>query len=285
MRKSTITFLLMCFLSMSIKAIDIQSLVNSLPEYGGTINLPASTIEIETPIVINKDNTRLIGTNTIIRLKNHANCPVIIIGGPRNNPTNIVRNIMINNIIIDGNRTNQDRETWKLSGEGANIRNNGIVIQSAENVTVDSVVCKNCRSGGIVTTLNDRWLTIKNVECYNNQFDGIGAYLTENSIFENIYLHDNVCAGMSVDLYFNHNTVVNAVLENNDIGVFMRSSHSNKFTNVLLTSNKKYAVFLADSLLSATSNCTSNTFNSLILSNNVVKINNSSCTNNTFTLR
>ena len=66
-------------------------------------------------------------------LRTDANCPVIILGEPVNNPQQTVKNLRVSGLFIDGNRYRQQRELWRLQGEGSEIRNNGITVQNVSD--------------------------------------------------------------------------------------------------------------------------------------------------------
>ena len=174
-----------------------------------------------------------------------ANCPVIILGEPVNHPQTTVRFLRVSDLFIDGNRMHQQRELWRLSGEGSQIRNNGITVQDVSDSTVEHVTAARCRSGGLVTTLDVRRLTVRGLDAFDNQFDGLACYHTTDSLFTELYLHDNPGAGISLDLAFNHNVISNAVLVANDLGIFMRASRDNQFQDVSIRNSHHYGVFMA----------------------------------------
>lgn len=205
---------------------EIQAALDALPAGGGTVVLPPGQIVVRQPIVLQRDGQALRGSGvaTVLRLADQANCPVIIMGQPVNHPPAVVRNLWVGDLFIDGNRQLQMRELWKLHGEGSAIRNNGITIQSVSDSTVEHITCAHNRSGGVVTTLGVARLTVRDLTAFDNEFDGLACYLTTDSVFTDLNLHDNPGAGISLDLAFNNNVISNAVLNANDIGIFMRSS-------------------------------------------------------------
>ena len=146
---------------------------------------------------------------------------------------------------VDGNRIHQQRELWRLTGEGSEIRNNGITVQGVSDSAVEDVTCARCRSGGLVTTRGVRRLTVRNLAAFDNEFDGLACYQTEDCLFTGLNLHDNQGAGISLDLDFNGNVVSNAVLTANDLGVFMRASRGNQFCDVSIRNSRHYGVFMA----------------------------------------
>ena len=105
----------------------------------------AGTVLVTKPMYIGS-NIHIHDTTFI--LADHANCPVIIIGAPFNEQ---VTNVVINNVVIDGDMQNQDRELYHNSDFGP-INNDGILVQNASGVTISNVVIHSCRSGGLVST-------------------------------------------------------------------------------------------------------------------------------------
>jgi hypothetical protein len=274
------------FLSTNATSLEIQKALDVLPVGGGAVYLPSGEFSITQPIVLERDNQTLRGSgeSTILRLAAGANCPVIILGEPVNFPRHTVKNLCVANLQIDGNRFQQSRELWQLSGEGSEIRNNGIVIQRVSDSLVQDVVCARCRSGGLVTTLNVRNLIVRKLTAFDNEFDGLACYETRYSIFTDLYLHDNPCAGISLDLAFNENTISNAVLVGNNLGVFMRESRNNQFYNVTIQNSHRFGVFMAGHLEQATqTDCIDNAFTNLSAKNcggPAFRVNNVTCTNN-----
>jgi hypothetical protein len=272
---------------------EIQEALNSLPESGGEVVLPPGEISIRQPIVLSRDfqTLRGAGAATILRLADNANCPVIILGEPVNNPTQMVTGLCVRDLFIDGNRNHQTRELWRPSGEGSDIRNNGITVQAVTDALVRNVTTARCRSGGLVTTRKVVRLTVNGLDSFDNQFDGLACYQTEDSLFKNLSLHDNPGAGISLDLAFNHNVISNAVLRANDLGVFMRSSRDNKFHNVSIENSHHHGVFMADAVVQTNvgwepepmSECTYNSFTNLSANNcggAAFRVNDTTCTNN-----
>ncbi len=280
-------------LSAGISGQQIQQALDSLPATGGEVIVPAGKIEIHQPIILSRDNQTLRGDGnaTILHLADNANCPVIILGEPVNAPSRSVRHLLVTGFFIDGNRVHQDRELWHLTGEGSQIRNNGITVQGINDSVVENVTIARCRSGGLVTTRNIRQLTVRGLESFDNQFDGLACYQTENSFFTGLNLHDNPGAGISLDLAFNCNVVSNAVLVANDLGIFMRASRDNQFFNVTIRDSRHHGVFMAHTERRTANGwgpvpqteCVYNDFTNLIALNcggAAFRVNNTTCTNN-----
>ena len=273
---------------------EIQSALDALPESGGEVVLPPGNISIRQPVMLRRDFQTLRGSGaaTVLRLADNANCPVIILGEPVNHPQQAVKNLCVRDLFIDGNRRGQQRELWRLAGEGSQIRNNGITVQGVTDSVIAHVTSARCRSGGLVTTRDVRRLTERHLEAFDNEFDGLACYQTEDCLFTDLFLHDNPGAGISLDLAFNHNVISNAVLTANDLGVFMRSSFDNQFHNVSIRDCRDHGVFMAHAEVETAlgwtpapkTGCTYNAFTNLIAVNcggAAFRVNNATCTNNT----
>jgi hypothetical protein len=280
-------------LAVGAAGVQIQRALDLLPESGGEVVLPAGVFTIYQPIVLRRDHQTLrgAGKRTILQLADGANCPIIIMGEPVNNPQHTIRYLCVNNLFIDGNRSHQQRELWRLSGEGSQIRNNGITVQDVTDSVVEDVTCARCRSGGLVTTRGVRRLTVRDLTAFDNEFDGLACYRTEDSLFTELNLHDNPGAGISLDLAFNNNTISNALLVANDLGIFMRASRGNKFYNISIQDSRHYGVFMAHAERQTVrgwapvprTECVHNAFTNLVASNcggAAFRVNDTTCTNN-----
>jgi polygalacturonase len=272
---------------------EIQRALDALPESGGEVVLPPGEIFIRQPVVLRRDFQTLRGSGlaTVLWLADDANCPVIIMGEPVNSPKQTVKNLRVGDFFIDGNRSHQQREVWKLRGEGSEIRNNGITVQGVSDSVIQNVTSARNRSGGLVTTRDVRRLTVRGLDAFDNEFDGLACYQTEDCLFTDLYLHDNPGAGISLDLAFNHNVISNAVLNANDLGVFMRASRNNQFCNVSIRNSHHHGVFMAHAETQTAhgwspapeTECAQNSFTNLIAVNcggAAFRINDNSCTNN-----
>jgi len=158
------------------------------------------------------------------------------------------------------------------------------------DVAVEHVSCCRCRSGGLVAA-EVRRLHVNDFDAYDNQFDGLACYQTEESHFEGLRLHDNLAAGISLDLSFNHNIITNAVLAGNDLGIFMRHSRDNAFKGLTISKSHHHGVFMAQTSaptvkgwqVSPGTQCIGNNFENLLINDcggTAFLVNDASCTNN-----
>jgi parallel beta-helix repeat protein len=227
--------------------VEIQRALDQLPAGGGTVILPPGIYEIHHPVILNRNGMTLSGSGdrTILRLADQADCPVVVLGSTLGHPKQILHDLRLSDLVIDGNRTHQLYEQWRDPLNTSGIQNNGIMIQAVSNSIVERVVAAHCRSGGLVTANRTRNLTVRDFTSFDNQFDGLACYETENSVFTKLDLHDNQCAGISLDLDFNHNVISDSTLTSNDLGIFMRESRGNQFRNLTIGQSRHDGVFLA----------------------------------------
>jgi Periplasmic copper-binding protein (NosD) len=271
---------------------EIQTALDRSPE-GGEVLLAPGTYPIYSPLILWRDHVTLRGSGpgTILRLADKANCPVVILGSPLTSSGHATTQLTLADLVIDGNRLNQQTEFWRSATDGSQLNNNGIDVWEVNDSTVESVTCHSCRSGGLVTAVTKQ-LTVHDFTAFDNQFDGLACYQTEESHFSGLNLHDNLAAGISLDLSFNHNVISDAELTANDLGVFMRNSRDNVFQDLTITKSKNYGVFMAQTAgvlagvwqLCPGTECTGNKFEGLTITNcggKAFLIKDPACTDNT----
>ena len=270
---------------------NIQSALDALPG-GGEVFLGPGTYVIGRPIVLQRDflTLRGSGSQTILYLKDKANCPVVILGAP-DRQAKATTQLRLADLLIDGNRDHQQVELWRMAKDGSLINNNGVDVRHVTVSVVENVTCCRCRSGGLVTSGGNRKLTIRQFTAFNNEFDGLACYETEESEFSGLSLYDNHAAGISLDLAFNNNVIDRATLTRNDLGIFMRHARDNSFKNLTIRGSRNHGVFIAQVAEETVAGwkhfpgteCTGNRFAGVDISNcggNAVRINDVTCTNN-----
>ncbi len=273
---------------------DIQHAIDALPGGGGAVIVRGGTYACSAPIVIDRNNVSLRGSGggTVLRLANHANRPVLILGQTTATPSVTRRNIDVADLAIDGNRAQQDFECSNGPCSGSDyLRNNGISVRRVEDAAVEHVSVRNAKSGGLVAELGSRRLTVRDFTTSGSEFDGLAAYQTQDSLFTGLNLHDNDGAGLSFDIDFNNNVISDSVLAaNGDVGIFMRDSSDNLFTDVAIRDSGSYGAFLAQVDGDTTKPASGNTFSSMMISRSSqgpgtgdgygMRVNDASCTDN-----
>ena len=269
----------------------IQKALDALPPNGEVV-LSAGTYEISRPLLLRHDYQTLRGSGpaTILHLADGADCPVVILGPPMTQTGRPAAHLRLADLRIDGNRKNQKLELWRIAGDGSEFNNNGVQIWNVTDAAVEHVVCCHCRSGGLFTTAVRR-LQVNDLDSYDNQFDGLACYQTGESRFDGLRLHDNLAAGISLDLDFSHNFITNAVLADNDLGIFMRDSRNNSFQGLTISKSHHDGVFMAQAAtytakgwrLCPDTQCIGNNFERLVVNDcggKAFEVNDASCTNN-----
>lgn len=268
----------------------IHAALAALPAGGGVVELGAGTFRISQPIFLDRNHVELRGqgADTRLVLATRANCPVIVIGRRSTPPDRLVRGVTVRGLFIDGNRTEQEFECWGGPCDERNqtaLRNNGITVRGAEDVLVEDVVTCRARSGGIVLEKGCRRVRIHRLEAFENEFDGVAAYETEDSEFTHLRLHHNRSAGFSFDWRFNHNRVADATAEDNGSqGIFMRDAIANTFERLVLRNNGEQGVFMAETRTLPGTACRYNRFVGATITGNRtqgIRINDASCNPNT----
>ena len=162
---------------------EIQKALDGLAD-GGEVVLAPGTYKIHQPIVLRHDyrTLREAGPETILVLADNANCPVVIIGAPSQPTPRTTEHLRLADLQIDGNRTNQQQELWRVACDGSVLNNNGVDIWAVNNAVVENVVCCRCRSGGLVAA-QARRMEVRNYTAFDNEYDGLACYLTEESLF------------------------------------------------------------------------------------------------------
>jgi hypothetical protein len=164
------------------------------------------------------------------------------------------------------------------------LRNNGISIRRCVDCVVQSVTVYGAMSGGLVTELGCRRLTIRDYTSYDNEFDGLAGYETEDSTFSGIHLYGNKAAGISTDIKFNNNKFYDVTIaDNRTVGIFMRDSLDNSFTNLHIRDSVQHGIFLAQVNTDPSTAATGNTFTGVVISRSGgmgILANDASCINN-----
>lgn len=265
----------------------IQNAINDLPPEGGQVFIQAGTYTCKAPIIIDRDNIELHGEGpaTLLRLADGANVPMLILGQTIPVPTATRHNIVVADLTIDGNR---QKQTFECSGGDCTssnpLRNNAITLRRVTDARIERVTVFGARSGGLVSELTCRRLTIRDFTSFDNHFDGLAGYETEDSILSGLYLHDNLAAGFSFDIAFNNNIITDTVISGSGkVGIFMRDSRDNLFKGLQIRNSGEHGVFLAQVDSDDTKPASGNTFIGIVVSASKgagLRVNDLSCVNN-----
>lgn len=258
----------------------IQAAIGNLPQQGGQVIVQAGSYFCPEPIVIDRDKVDLRGQGpaTVLHLVDGANSPVLVLGQTDPSPTVTRSNIHVSDLVIDGNRENQTNECWGGPCETHPIRNNGITVRRVSDVLIERVTVFGARSGGLVSELGCQRLTVSDFTSFDNHFDGLAGYETEDSRFSGLYLFNNCAAGLSFDSRFDNNLIndvlilrdgtsrCEAPLSDGTVGIFMRSSRDNSLHGLQIRNMREHGVFLAQVDADPTTAASGNTFSSMVIS-------------------
>ena len=178
-------------------------------------------------------------------LADSVNMPVIAVGSQDFYLTeeDLIEDISISGIEIDGNRNGQSSEFVESKPW---IRNNGIDIRAVTDMTVDSVVANNNRSGGLVISWKSSDIEVTNSLFENNFFDGVAYYDCIRVYTINCSMNDNQFAGISLDNSVKESSFEDCSINRNGaVGIFARHSFDVSFKNCFVANSNDWAVFLA----------------------------------------
>jgi hypothetical protein len=179
------------------------------------------------------------------RLADAVNEPVIAIGSQSLAPveTERIRNIRISGIEVDGNR---DAQASELDRGRPWIRNNGIDVRMVSRLSIDRVVVTGARSGGLVISWKCADVRVRDCEFRKSFFDGVAYYDSQRIETIRCSMVENRAAGVSADNRFWRSRFIECrMIDNGDVGVFMRSSRDIRFDRCRIERSRSWAVFLA----------------------------------------
>ncbi len=253
----------------------IREAIRALPPSGGVVPIGPGVYDCSSPVAVESDNVELRGAGadrTVLRLADGAESPVLVVGSlqavlvpPR------VAHVVVRDLTVDGNKAHQDTSHecghHGCAGDSTSIRNNGITVRAASDVTIENVRVHDALSGGLTTEKRSDHLVVRGLEADHNYFDGLSGDDTRQSLFEDLYLHDNRMAGLTMDLDFDDNHIDRARVQGNgDVGVFVLHSSGNLFEHMRIDGSGKDGIFIAAAVRSDASTCASgNEFRDLVV--------------------
>ncbi|MDB6070636.1 MAG: Pectate lyase superfamily protein [Verrucomicrobiales bacterium] len=280
---------------ITARGFDLAAIANpleELPPEGGTVFLPEGIYLLKAPVVLDRDNVTLrgAGPGTILRTMDGCDCPVIVMGSTETPVRRITKNLTVSDLTLDGNRMMQKEECWTGkcdTGGLAYIRNNCLTVRGVHDSRIARVTATRGRSGGLVTEKGCRRLVVEDFTAFDNHFDGLACYETEESVFTGLFLHHNQFAAVSLDIRFHRNAIVNSLMEHNGHqGIFMRDSNENVFQNLTIRYNGAQGVFMAQVDDDASKSCRDNIFTGIRgehMTGTAFRVNDLSCTDNILT--
>lgn len=247
----------------------IRAALRALPAQGGEVRVASGEHVCEAPIILDHNDTALVGENgAVLRLADNANSPLLVMGKVGASPSR-TQNLRVANLVLEGNKENQQHECWGGAcdaGGRSYIRNNAITVRAVEGGMIQNVEANHARAGGLVTEKGTIRLFVDGLRADGNYIDGFQAHETTDSLFRAMELVGNQAAGMSADMGFDGNLVRDVALANNgDVGLFLRDSDDNLFSDIRIDRSGSHGIFL--SYVNSMSSCANdNQFRDLTVS-------------------
>lgn len=168
---------------------------------GGRVLLRAGTFVVRRQVIVLPNVTfQGEGASTIIRLEDHAPAMTGAAGIVRLKddsqigPAKRVRNVILQDFVVDGNRANQsstiDEKKYGVYSEG-------------DRIVFRRVTTRNCAGYGFdphaySDLIPSTQMTIENCESYGNQLDGFTLDMVQNSTFTGNHAHHNDRHGINL---------------------------------------------------------------------------------------
>ncbi len=226
----------------------IQQAIDSLPPQGGTVRVRAGTYVLGQGIHVNRSNVTIVGEQgVVVRLGDHVNQPVFLVGTDEEIPSVSAENIRISEIEVDGNKDHQDSE---YDATRPWIRNNGIDIRMVHDLCIDNVDSHDTRSGAIVVSWKSKRVFIHHCSVHHNCWDGIALYDSEDIQVSDFISYENQAAGLSLDNELRHVLFDNGSLKGNGtVGIFAKNSEDLSFHDLIVYDNETDGCFLSHDTL------------------------------------
>jgi len=226
----------------SMTTAQIQTVISNTAY--SVIEFQKGAYSLSTYLNVNRSNIVINGNDSILTLANNTNQPCVFVGDMTTNPpTTVYSNITINNLVLEGNKSNQTQET---SITKAWIYNNCCGINLCHYVTLNNCTLNNARSGGLTATYQSKFITVDNCYSEGNYYDGLTAYGSESVRFTNNTCRDNTNgAGISIDVNNLYFVISNNTLNNNNLGIFARQTYDLTCTGNTISANSTHGLFLS----------------------------------------
>ncbi len=229
---------------------NIQNCIDSvLNDGGGLVFVRAGAYTVSRYIHIWGNNLVLQGAGpaTKIRVANGAQTSGVVVGpvspmNPDEDPSGKpVENVVIRDLIIDGNKEGQSDESWRRPLDYIMV--SGITIRYAKNVTVDNVTVINGRSAGILVEKSTDGFLLDNVNLEQSAFDGFSCNKSRHGNVTNSRFRKNLLAGITATCDCSDNIFSNNDISSNGLGsqkapgIFLADAHGNQFSGNVIEGN------------------------------------------------
>jgi hypothetical protein len=223
---------------------EIQQVLNN--KEIGIVSFKPGIYRLKASLKVDRSDIVLEGNGCTLIIDDHVNEPNISVGTRNHIPsdTDEIRNITINNFLLDGNRANQDSE-YSMTQNW--IRNNNIDARKVSGLNITNCTMKSARSGGFVISWNCSDVSCNNCTVYDQYYDAFALYTSHSCIVTNFVAYDCDGAGISLDNSITDTIFSNGIIRNcKDVGVFVRDAIQISFSNLMISGCSSHGIFLGD---------------------------------------
>jgi len=215
---------------------EINEAISNLPSGGGIVHLKKGTYTIDGAVLILKSNVMLEGEGpaTIIKAANGSNLNTVVQLG--NGGTTAYSNIIVKNLLIDGNAAGQTTEN-----------SSPLVLYGASGYEIKRIIVENCH---LTNARLDCLKMIYAEECiikdnlfYNNTGTAIGLFSSSqyNSIHGNVsynngyFIYDSGC---------NYNSITGNVSRGDGYGFYLSNGWRESISGNMVYSPSNYGAYI-----------------------------------------
>jgi len=206
--------------------VEINTAIDELPDTGGGIQLLEGTYDIDSKIIIDKDNVLIMGLGRATKIQTNNNIYMI----HANNKTGV----LIGNLRLYG----------AGAGNGSNI---GIVLETVTESFIDKCWIEHCGGLGLFfDTCNT--ITVSNCKIFNITNFGIQTTDCTECAFLGCSIHSNDASGILIDAGERNIVANNLVYENEQMGIYISFSNNNIITDNVVRDNDYSNLALFDGI-------------------------------------
>jgi len=228
---------------------DVQGSLDRLAAAGtpATLCLAAGEFPLPGPLSIDGDGLGLRGEgpSTVLRLREGAQSPVIVVGDQQHQkPARPVSDVTIERLRVIGGGPGGS----EFDADHPFLTNSAVVIRAGHNVTLRELDVRACRSACILTEHDCRDVTIERSTVSGSTWDGIAFNRTARARMVGNTIRDNRAAGITVEHLEDSVIDGNTISDNRSQGVYLSDSYRNRFRGNRFTGNTNAGVFLTCSV-------------------------------------
>jgi parallel beta-helix repeat protein len=224
---------------------NLQHALDRIPEGDkpATLCLGAGEFRLPGFLSIARDGVRLRGEghSTVLRLADHSQSPIIVIGDYRHQiPGRAVSSVAIEHLRIIGGGGGGS----EVQRDHPYLTNSALVIRSGRDIAVRDLDVSACRSACILTEHDTRDVAIERTTISGSTWDGISLNRTSRARLVGNTIRDNTAAGITTEHLEDSVIERNTIDNNRSQGVYLSDSYRNRFVRNRFSGNTNAGVFL-----------------------------------------